>query len=190
MKKSFLGLVLAVTVSLLIPMSASAAQYETFVGCDDLAENPVPSHVCQISDFPAAYFASDVNAEYEVCVEFPTGTTLCAEEQLAKAGFLYINSISTELAGDYFASWYVEGVEVGSWAFRLDSPPPPPVPPLPAAAAPSPPAVAPGPSPACLKARQLVTKASKQLKNAAGPKQKAKIRAKLKKAKATAKHLC
>lgn len=183
-------MVLAMAASLLIPLTASAANYETFVGCDDLSENPIPAHACLTSDFPAAYFESDVETEYEVCVEFPTGTVFCAEEQLAEAGFLYINSISTELAGDYFASWYVEGVEVGSWAFRLDPPPAPPAQPLPAAAAPSPPAVAIGPSAGCLKAQQLVTKVNKQLKNAAGPKQKAKIRGKLRKAKTTAKRLC
>jgi hypothetical protein len=194
MKKILLGMVLAIAASLLIPLTASAASYETFVGCDDLSENPVPAHACLTTDFPAAFFASDVDTEYEVCIETPTGAELCLEEEPAVAEVLYANSFPGGLAaGDYFAYWYVGGIEVGSWAFRLDSPPPPPAPPtppLPAAPAPSPPAVALGPSAGCLKAQQLVTRVNKQLKNAAGPKQKAKIRGKLRKAKSTAKRLC
>jgi hypothetical protein len=55
---------------------------------------------------------------------------------------------------------------------------------------PAPPApVALGPSPACLKAQLLVTKDKNRLKKA-GPKQKAKIRGKLRKAKAAVKSLC
>ncbi|HXS32468.1 MAG TPA: hypothetical protein VN758_01675 [Solirubrobacterales bacterium] len=191
MKKVLLAMVLAIAASLLIPLTASAASYETFVGCDGLSENPVPSHVCLTSDFSAAYFESDVDTNYEVCIETPTGTELCSEEEPAEAEILYEDPFPSKLAaGNYFAYWYVGEIEVGSWAFRLDSPPPPPVLTLPAAPAPPPPAVALGPSAGCLKAQHLVTKINKQLKNAAGPKQKAKIRGKLRKAKSAAKRLC
>lgn len=86
---------------LLVPCSASAAEFETFVGCDDLAEPPVASHVCKLGDFPAAYFESDVDTEYEICVEFPDGEVLCAEEQLAEAEVLYLNSIGSDEAGTH-----------------------------------------------------------------------------------------
>lgn len=193
MKKLFLGLVLAATASLLIPLPANAAEYETFVGCDDFAENPVPSHECQVGDFPGAFFESDVNAEYEVCVEFPSATVFCLEEEFAEAGVLYVNTISSELEGNYLVSWYVEGVEVGSWAFRLNQPPPPPPPPAPAAPAsvtPPAPVVAPAPSAECLKAQQRVGKLKGQLRKADGRKRKVKIRGKLRSARATAKRVC
>jgi hypothetical protein len=191
MKKVLLGMVFAIAASLLIPLTASAASYATFVGCDDLAENPVPSHVCLTSDFPAAYFESDADAEYEVCIETPTGEELCSEEEPAEAETLYENSLPSPLAaGNYFAYWYVGNTEVGSWSFRLDPPPPPPTPQVPAVTAPAPPApVALGPSPACFKAQLLVTKDKNRLKKA-GPKQKAKIRGKLRKAKAAVRSLC
>ncbi len=198
MKKLFLGLMLAAVASLAIAGSASAAEFETFVGCDDLAETPVPAHVCQIGDFPGAYFESDVDAEYEVCVEFPDAVELCAEEQFAEAGVLFVNSITSNQEGEHLVTWYVEGVEVGSWAFRLDPPapppppppPPPPVPSLPTPAATPPPAVTPVASTGCLKAQQRVRNLKNRLQNASGRKQKTKLRSKLRTARATARRLC
>lgn len=195
MRRLFLGLIVAATASLFIPLHASAAEYKTFVGCDDLSENPVPSHVCQIGDSPGAYFESDVDVEVELCVEFPDAEELCTERELAESGVLYVYSIFSELEGNHLATWYVEGAEVGSWAFRLDPPPPPPPPPpaVPPAAAPAPtplPAVATGPSPGCLKAKQRVRGLKNRLRNAKGRKQKVKIRPKLRNARATERRAC
>jgi len=187
-KRLALGLLLVTAAFLAVPLSASAAEFETFVGCDDLSENPVPSHVCQAGDFPGAYFESDLDIEYDVCVEFPGGTFICAEEQLAEAGVLYVNSITTDLEGEHFVSWFVEGAEVGNWAFRMDPPPPPAIvtsPPPPAA-----PAVVPLPSVKCLKAKQAVNRLKIRLQKATGHKQKAKIRVRLKRARATARAAC
>src|SRR6476660_5848126 len=142
-KKLLLALVLTVTASLLVPLSASAAEYETFVGCDDLSENPVPAHACLTSDFPA-YFESDVDTEYEVCIETPT-EELCSEEEPAEGEVLFENSLPHPLpAGNYVVYWYVGNAEVGSWDLRLDPPPPPPPPPptpqVPTVVVPTPPA--------------------------------------------------
>lgn len=83
-KRVLLCVSLAAVAVLSIPALAGAAEYDAFVSCDDLSENPAPSHVCQIGDFPGAYFESDEDTEYDVCVEFPTGEELCAEEQFAE----------------------------------------------------------------------------------------------------------
>lgn len=192
------GLALAVAALLSIPSVATAADYETFVGCDDLAENPIPSHVCELGDFPGAYFESDAEVEVEVCVDFPTAPILCTDPELAEAGILYVFSITSELEGEHLVTWYVEGEEVGSWIFRLESPPPPPVVPSTPTPAPSPPPVpspspvvtAGPPTPACLKARQRVRMLGRQLQNAGSRKQKAKIRGKLGKARTTARRAC
>jgi hypothetical protein len=191
MKKLLLGLVLIAMTALSIPPSSSAATYETFVGCDDLSENPVPAHVCQLGDFPGAYFESDVDTEYEVCVEFPSTAFICSEEEFAEAGVLYVNSITSEQPGAHFVSWYVGEIEVGSWAFRLDPPAPPA-----AAPATSPPATtllpaaAPVPSTACLKAKQRVGKLKGRLRHALGAKQKTKIRNSLRGARAAVRSAC
>ena len=196
MKRLLLGALLAVvTTSLFAASSASGAEFTAFVGCDDLSDQPVPAHVCTLGDFPAAYFESSEETEYEVCVVFPSGTELCAEEQFAEAGVLYLNSITSEEAGLHVVSWYVEGIEVRSWAFRLDPPPPPPAPPVvtttPATTAPVvAPAPAPAQSPKCLKARRLVARLSGQVHDAATAKRKAKLKARLKGAKNGVKQAC
>lgn len=187
-KRLLLSALLVAIGSLAIPLSASAAEIETFVACDDSAPIPVPSHVCKIGDSPGAFFESDEETEYDVCVEFPDGEALCAEQQLAEAGVLFVNTITTTLPGDHRVLWFVEGILVGSWDFRMDRPPAPPVlaPP-----APPPPVVAPaGPTPACLKARQRVRKLKSSLKKASGPKQKEKLRSKLKGARAATRRAC
>jgi hypothetical protein len=195
MKRVLLGLLFAVTAALLAPVAASAATYETFVGCDDFAENPVPAHVCQVGDFPGAFFESDANTEYEVCVEFPTGEVFCSEEELAEAEILYVNSIfgdePSDEPGDYLVGWFVEGAEIGSWAFRLDPPPPPP-PAAPVAVAPpaQPPVIVSTVSVECLKAQRRVGALKGRLRNTKGRSQKAKVRSKLKNARATANRVC
>jgi hypothetical protein len=196
MKRVFLGSVLAAAVYLLASVPASAAEVETFVGCNYLAGNPVPSHVCQSGDSPGAFFESDEETEFEVCVELPTTVVLCTDEFIAEAEVLYSVSLPNELTGNYLVSWYTKGVEIGSWAFRLDPPPPPPVPPVtpapvtPAPVTPAPLVVAPAPSAECLKAQHLVDKLKQRLRSASGHKQKTKLRAKLKSARAAEKRAC
>jgi len=199
MKKLFYGLVLAGAVSLLIPLAASAAEYSAFVGCDDLAGDPIPSHVCLTDDFPGAYFEADEDTEYEICVEFPSGEFLCAEEQFAEAGVLYLNSITTDQPGNHFVSWYVGEEEVASWVFRVDAPPPLPTPSTPARVVPAPivtpaPTVAPAPpappSAACLKAKLRTRQLGGRLRKAEDGPAKAKLRGKLRNARAVAKTAC
>lgn len=192
MKRLFLGAVLAAALALAIPAAASAAEYETFVGCNYLTESPVPSHTCQVGDAPGAFFESDEETEYDVCVEFPDGFFDCAEEQEAEAEVLYVNRIFSDEPGDYLLSWFVGPTEVGSWTFRLELPPAPPAPvpvPLPLPAPPVLPAVA-VPSPACVKAKKQVTKFKNKLQNTSGRKAKAKVRGKLKASKGAVKRAC
>jgi hypothetical protein len=193
--KTLVGALLICGTALLsIPLSASAAEYKTFVGCDDLAENPIPEHVCLVGDFPGAYFESSVETEYEVCVEFPSEEVFCSEEEEeAEADVLYINSITIDETGNHFVSWYVEGVEVGSWTFRVDAPTPPSTPIAPAPVVPAPVAPAatlPAHSAECLKAQQRIRALKGRLRRLAAGAQKTKTRAKLKNARSAAKRLC
>ncbi len=189
MKRLLLGLLVTAAVFLAAPLQAGAAEYKTFVGCDDFAVTPVPSHACQVSDFPAAYFESDVDAEYDVCVEFPGGFFECLEEELAKAKVLSVISIPAGVPGDYFVSWYVGEDEVGFWDFRIDAPAPPPTPPVTVPSLPAPPVLTVAPSAKCLKAQQRVAKLKARLKKA-GREQRGKIRSQLKKARTAAKNAC
>ena len=195
--KRCLFLVLASALAmLLVPVSASgaAASYHTFVGCDDLSEEPVASNVCEVGDFPGAYFESSEETEYKVCVEFPNEEVLCAEEQVAEAGVLYVNSITTDEEGFHTASWFVGETEVGSFTWRMEAPKPQPTPPVRPVFTVVPPAPAPvvdpSPSPVCLKAQGQVSKLKGRLRKATKRQQKAKIRKALVAARAFAKTAC
>jgi hypothetical protein len=191
----FLVLVSALGV-LLVPASASAAaSYHTFVGCDDLSEAPLASHVCEVGDFPGAYFESSEETEYEACVEFPNEEFLCTEAQVAEAGVLYVNSITTDQEGVHTAYWFVGEKEVGSFAWRMEAPKPPPTPPVRPVftVVPPPPAapvVDPSQSPVCLKAQGQVVKLKSRLGKATRRQQKAKIRKALTAARAFSKKAC
>ncbi len=138
-------LLLGVCVAMISASPANAASYSTFVGCS-VSASAVPSHICHIGDEPGAFFESDTEVEYDVCVDFPGAETICADEQEAEADVLYVNAITTNIPGNHLVTWYVEGIEVASWTFRMDNPPAPAAPtpatPPPATAPSSKPAVA------------------------------------------------
>jgi hypothetical protein len=158
----------------------------------------------------AGFESTEEEVEYEVCATFPGGETLCAEEQLAEAGQLYVNEITTEELGNHLVTWYVEGVEVAAWSFRIDplpepepAPVIPPVTPAPTTSTPppstSPPAAVapvaptptkPGPSPACLRDKRTVKALTKKLKRARSSERLAAIKRSLRKTKATTRIAC
>jgi len=102
-----------------MPAAASAAAYKHYVGCG-ISRNATPSHVCPKGSKKGAFFKSlkaDVN--YSVCVKFPSGKNLCAKQQEAKQGTLYVNKITSTIPGKHRVTWFVEGKRVGSFAFRV-----------------------------------------------------------------------
>ncbi len=79
MKRLVLGLTLVAFAIALLPGTASAAEITGFVGCDENAENPQPSHKCLTTDSPAAYFESSEEIEYEACLfEGPVEELTCS----------------------------------------------------------------------------------------------------------------
>lgn len=189
MKRMFgAALICAAGLICTLPATAFGAGFSTYVGCSPAA-SAVPSHVCQLGDEPGIFFESpEEDVEYEVCVTFPDAETLCTEEQFAEEGALYVNAIFSEIPGDHLATWYVEGIKIADWTFRLDAPAPPPVP----TPAPVPPAVVIplGPTPACLQATQRVKKLKAKLQAAHTAKAKESARKRLRKAKAKKNSAC
>jgi hypothetical protein len=194
--------------------SSATVTYIGYVGCSSSAEAP-PSHVCRIGEEPGAFFESpEEEIEYEVCVTFPERGTLCAEEQLAEAGELYVNVITTEVPGNHLVSWYVGGVEVAAWSFRMELPPEPePTPVIPPTTTPPatittpttttptqstlpPAAVAPTPAPkarpteACLKDRRTVTSLARRFNQARSSKRRKAIQRLLRRAHAVSSKAC
>jgi hypothetical protein len=67
---------------------AAAAEYTRYVGCG-LSRDTSPSEICYLGDPVGAFFrANDADAEYEICVEFPSEEQLCAPGQIAFNGNL------------------------------------------------------------------------------------------------------
>jgi len=103
----------------MVPATASAAAYKHYVGCG-ISRNATPSHVCPKGSKKGAFFKSlkaDVN--YSICVKFPSGKNLCAKQQEAEQGTLYVNKITSTIPGKHRVTWFVEGKRVGSFVFRV-----------------------------------------------------------------------
>lgn len=194
MKRSLLVAlsVLVVGAACALPSSALAAEYTTYVGCS-IANDAEPADTCQLGDSLGAFFEADEDTEYDVCVEFPGGEYLCALEQEAEEGVLYVNEITSEVVGLHYVDWYVDEELIATRGFELLAPVPPVAPPTtpPAAVVPAPVTPAPiGPSLACKRAKGKVERLKAKLGKAKGKKAKAKIRPKLRSAKADVKRRC
>lgn len=183
MKRLLLAFLLLATGWLMASPASSLGANLAYVGCSSNAD-AAPSHVCQLGDRPGAFFESDTEVEYEVCVNFPSGEELCLGEQLAEPGVLFVNGITSGLPGTHLVTWFVEGAEVAAWDFRLD------VPPAPAVVPPPPPTVIPVTSTKCRDAKRRVEKLTTRLRKATKQKQKAAIRATLKNARASMRRAC
>jgi hypothetical protein len=112
---------LACLVCCSLPLSAQAAQFEGYVGCST-TPRAAPSHLCHRGDEPGAFFRSVSDVSYDVCVEFPTGRELCVRNQMALAGVSYVSKITAGVQGAHRVTWWVDGQQVASWAFRLAPP--------------------------------------------------------------------
>ncbi|HWB69489.1 MAG TPA: hypothetical protein VG518_05890 [Solirubrobacterales bacterium] len=171
-------------------IASASTEVSTYVGCDSLAATPVPSHECEIGNSPGGYLEANENLEYDICTKHPSGETVCEEHQNATASILFGNVIPAKEVGQYQVVWSRTGVgtELGSWTFtmRAAGSPPETSPESPGGSTPPPaamPAPPSGPSAKCLAAKGRAKALAKKLKNA-GKKQKPKLRAKLRKARA------
>jgi hypothetical protein len=101
------------------PAAAQGAAFRHYVACG-LSQNAKPAHVCQKKRKKGAFFRSN-NGDvfYTVCVSFPTGKNLCAPEQEAVQGTLYVNKITTNIPGEHKVSWFVKGKRVGLFKFLV-----------------------------------------------------------------------
>jgi hypothetical protein len=101
------------------PASARGAAFRHYVACG-LSQNAKPAHVCQKPRKKGAFFRSNNgNVFYTVCVRFPTGKNLCAPEQEAVQGTLYVNKITTNIPGEHKVTWFVKGKRVGLFKFLV-----------------------------------------------------------------------
>jgi hypothetical protein len=118
--KSLTATVLGVAVlASAAPAEAGAAAYKHYVGCG-VSQHATPAHSCSSSSKKGAFFESlDANVTYAVCVKFPTGKNLCKRGQVATAGTLYVNPITSNILGKHTVTWFVSNKRVGSYAFTV-----------------------------------------------------------------------
>jgi hypothetical protein len=110
-------------------LATASASSRAYVACGRSA-NARPASRCQVGDKVGAFFESgEADTTYTVCVRFPTGRDLCATEQRALAGTLYVNNVTTNIPGRHSVTWSF-GEEVLERQFDLErqemAPPPKP----------------------------------------------------------------
>jgi len=111
-----LGVVLLASAT---PASASAAAFKHYVACG-VSQHATASHSCSKKSKKGAFFESlGADVFYTVCVKFPTGKNLCAHQQEATKGTLYVNKITSNIPGKHSVTWLVAGKRVGFYAFNV-----------------------------------------------------------------------
>ena len=121
--KAVKALVAAVVVSGLllsaVPATAGAAAYRHYVACG-ISRKAKPAHVCPKGSKKGAFFKSlNADVSYSVCVKFPSGKNICAKQQDAEQGTLYVNKITSTIPGKHRVTWFVMGKKVGATVFRV-----------------------------------------------------------------------
>jgi hypothetical protein len=91
-----------------IETTPAKGRVKAWLGCG-LGRNTRPSNACPAEKKIGAFFKDSVETKYAVCVKFPNGRRLCARNQLAEAGTLYVNTISPGGAGIYRVTWMAGG---------------------------------------------------------------------------------
>jgi hypothetical protein len=130
LKSLGVALVVAAMLAAVLPAASGAAPatqkgpgggaaYRHYIGCG-ISRNAKPAHACPRQSKKGAFFKSlKGDVSYSVCVKFPSGKNLCAKEQEAKQGTLYVNKITSTIPGRHVVSWFVKGKKVGSTAFQV-----------------------------------------------------------------------
>ena len=101
----------------------SPGQYRTYVGCS-AGYDAQPGELCDRGSQPGAFFESTGGSvQYEICVYYPGDLRRkpeCLDHQSAEGGSLYENTLGKlTWPGNYYVTWSIAGVEIGSWAFDV-----------------------------------------------------------------------
>jgi hypothetical protein len=101
-----------------VPEEAPAPRYTTYIACG-LSKYARRASACPRRSKVGAFLRSSQDVEYTVCVVFPTGRLLCASDQLAVAGTLYVNKVTTSNVGRHKVIWYLPGERIIRYFRRL-----------------------------------------------------------------------
>jgi hypothetical protein len=102
-----------------VPEEESVApSYEAYVACSRGRYAP-PTTRCRREAKVGAFLRSSQPVTYTVCVRFPSGRELCADEQQAEAEVLYVNAVTTHVVGRHKVIWYLPDRRIVRF-FRLE----------------------------------------------------------------------
>lgn len=76
------------------------------------------AHECPHRSKVGAFFKSNREISYTVCVTFPGGRRLCAYEQLAHASTLYVSKVTTHATGWHKVVWFAGGQRIVRYLWR------------------------------------------------------------------------
>ena len=100
--------------------AAASARYTAYAACGLGAHRHPPTSARRGSKV-GAFFKSTEPVVFKLCVKFPGGQHLCANDQNAKAGKLKINTVTTNKLGRHRLTWILPDREIVRY-FRLVRP--------------------------------------------------------------------
>jgi hypothetical protein len=113
---------MAMAIGLLVASvgAASAAPAYRFYSVCSHNKNAPEDSTCPKNGKKGAVFKSNnASVVFKICVKFPGGQKLCANNQPAPKGVKVLNTITSNQKGDHRITWKVNGVLVGSYTMTV-----------------------------------------------------------------------
>ncbi len=102
------------------PSKLSRKKVKVYVACG-LTKRARRAKRCPHKATVGAFFRSTVDTHYTICVRFPSHKTLCATNQAATGGTLYVNKVASRRPGKYRVTWFVDGRRITRYFWRRPS---------------------------------------------------------------------
>ncbi len=99
------------------PPEEERLRLRVYVACG-LSPYARPARECPHRSKVGAFIRVNREVHYTVCITFPTRRRLCAREQLAEAGVLYVNKLTTNIVGRHKVVWTTEGRRLVRYFWR------------------------------------------------------------------------
>lgn len=90
-----------------------APSYRTFLACG-MSAAARPASSCGKRQKKGAFFEASQPVAYTVCVRYPSRRELCARDQQAAAGTVYVNKVTSSIPGQHRVRWTVAGQVVAT----------------------------------------------------------------------------
>lgn len=103
--------------NMVFPVRVRAGKVTAYIACG-LSSRASRASTCPRRSKVGAFFRSPYDVLYKVCVRFPSRRTICASEQEATHGTLYVNKITSNASGKYKVTWFTSGRRISRYFWR------------------------------------------------------------------------